>query len=274
VKEKVAVELGDVQKTLLLPLWGRAVETKREKPLLVDRAAAEIIDKIDYDFSTLAKNISDITQLAWVARCLLIDRIASEFLDKHPKASIVNIGCGLDTTFDRVDNGSLQWYELDLPDVIELRKKFIPETERRKLVASSFLDHDWFRQLEKEDHILFIAAGVFYYFEENQIKEFLIKAADTFPESEMVFDASSPRGIKMANKLVIKNAGMDEKSFLKWGLSDAKELESWDKRIKVLNQYLYFRGIRNSIKLRDKIVGRLSDYLKIQYLIHLRLSGS
>ena len=270
MNEKVVVQLGDVQKTLLLPLWGRAVETKREKPLLVDRAAAEIVDKIDYDFSTLAENISNISQLAWIARCLLIDKLASDFSNRYPSASIVNIGCGLDTTFDRIDNGSVRWYDLDLPDVIELRRKFIPESKRRNLIASSFLDFDWLRKLENEGHILFIAAGVFYYFDEIQIREFLIRVADTFPGSEMVFDAASPRGVRMANKLVIKNAGLDEKSFLKWGLSDAKELESWDRRIEVLNRYLYFRNIGRSIKLGTRLVGLLSDYLKIQYLVHIR----
>lgn len=267
--ERVAVELGDVQKTLLLPLWGRAVETRKEAPLLVDRTAAEIIDKIDYDFSTIAKNISDITQFGWIARCLLIDKIVSSFLKEYPTASVVNIGCGLDTTFDRTDNGTVHWYDLDLPDVIELRKKFIPENERREFIASSFLAYDWLKRLGMGNHILFIAAGVLYYFEESQVKEFFIKIADNFPGSEIVFDACSPRGVRVANKLVIRNAGMDEGSFLRWGVLDARELEAWDSRIKLLDQHLYFKEARNSGKLANKFMGFISDRLKIQYLVHL-----
>jgi O-methyltransferase involved in polyketide biosynthesis len=75
MSENIAIELGNVKKTLLLPLWGRAVETRKKKPLLVDKTAAEIVDKIDYDFSTIANNISEITQLAWIARSLHIDQI-------------------------------------------------------------------------------------------------------------------------------------------------------------------------------------------------------
>jgi O-methyltransferase involved in polyketide biosynthesis len=116
-----------VQKTLLLPLWGRAVETRKSHPLLEDRAAARIIDSIDYDFSTIAGNINPVTQYAWIARSIHIDRTIRRFLRDYPKATVVNLGCGLDTTYDRVDNGSLHWYDLDLPDVIELRRRFVQE---------------------------------------------------------------------------------------------------------------------------------------------------
>ena len=106
--EIIAIDLGSVQKTLLLPLWGRAVETRKQKPLLVDTTAVQIIEKINYDFSTITNNMSEITRLAWIVRCLHIDRTIKQFLLRHPRATIVNIGCGLDTTLNRIDNGSLQ----------------------------------------------------------------------------------------------------------------------------------------------------------------------
>jgi O-methyltransferase involved in polyketide biosynthesis len=115
----VSAKLGSVQKTLLLPLWGRALETKKAHPLLVDATAVRIINSLDYDFSTIATNISYISQLAWIARSLHIDRSIRRFVEQHPSATIVNLGCGLDTTFERVDNGAFAWYDLDLPDVIE-----------------------------------------------------------------------------------------------------------------------------------------------------------
>ena len=101
-KEKII--LGDIQKTLLFPLWGRAIESKKTDPLLVDNTAIRIIESIDYDFDIFKKGISDISQLGWVVRSLLIDRIITQFIAKHPKATIVDIGCGLDTTFDRIDH--------------------------------------------------------------------------------------------------------------------------------------------------------------------------
>ena len=99
--DKISVELGDVQKTLFLPLWGRAFESKKEKPLLRDRTALEIIEKVNYDFAGIAKNISELSQVAWIMRSIYIDEVIKNFLDQHPKATIVNIGCGMDTTFDK-----------------------------------------------------------------------------------------------------------------------------------------------------------------------------
>lgn len=270
MNDKIHTKLGDIQKTLVLPLWGRAVETKKPKPLLVDKTAAQIIQKIDFDFSEVEKSLSTISQLGWIARSYHIDSMIRTYIQKYPEATIVNIGCGLDTTFDRIDNGHVFWYDLDLPDVIALRKKLIPAHERQTLIENSFLCQDWIAQLQKQENVLLIAAGVLYYFEEHQIKESLTHIAKAFPGGEMIFDASSPTGITMANKMVIKASGMDEKSFLKWGIKDAKLLESWDSRIIVLDQYSMFYKIKNSFPFKEKIIAWISDILKMQYIIHLQ----
>ncbi|MBX3081942.1 MAG: class I SAM-dependent methyltransferase [Anaerolineae bacterium] len=269
--EKIAVDLGHVQKTLLLPLWGRAYESKKPNPLLVDQAAVNIIDSVDYDFTDIAQNTHVLSQLAWIMRSLCIDKVITQFLVNFPNASIVNIGCGLDTTFERVDNGHLTWYDLDLPDVIDLRCAFMQESERRQFIASSFLDTGWLRQIKHDNNVLFIAAGVFYYFEEHQIRPFLKRLADLFPASEIVFDVSSPYGIKVANKMVIKNTGLDENSFLKWGLDSNKTLLAWDERFKLLATYFYFRQKNLRLPLKTRLYGMLSDFMRIQYLVHLQL---
>jgi O-methyltransferase involved in polyketide biosynthesis len=100
--DKKAIDLGIIQETLLLPLWGRAVETQKRRPLLNDDTAVAIMANINYDFSVIANNISFLTQFAWIARSLHIDQVIRQFLKKHPKATIINIGCCLDTTYDRV----------------------------------------------------------------------------------------------------------------------------------------------------------------------------
>jgi O-methyltransferase involved in polyketide biosynthesis len=272
MSKKIAIELGGVQKTLLLPLWGRAVETRKQKPLLIDNTAVEIIDKIDYDFSSIAGNMSEITRYAWIARSLHIDRTISHFLLKHPKATIVNIGCGLDTTFSRIDNGSLTWYDLDLPDVIKLRRNLIQEIDRSTCIACSFLDMGWFRQVKVEDAVLFLGAGVFYYFEELQVKNFFSRLADIFLASEIIFDAASPLGVKVANKRVIKAGGMDERSVLKWGIDTAKKIQLWDKRITLLDEYSLFKNMKNGLSFRNKYGTFLSDRLNIMFIVHLQFS--
>ncbi len=269
--EKVKIELGNIQKTLLLPLWGRAEETQKKEPLLVDITAVEFVGKIDCDFSAMSKDLSPVSLYGWIRRSLLIDKVIKQFLEKHPKATIVNIGCGLDTTFERIDNGTIRWYDLDMSDTIELRRKFVRETERRKFIASSFLDFDWLNNLIIDDNILFIAAGLFYYFEESQIKDFLHKIADLFPVSEIVFDAASPIGVKMANKMVIRRSGMDEKSFLKWGIKSSSTIQSWDDRIIILSEVSLFKHAKKGHVIKTKIGLLLSDIFKMQYMIHIKI---
>ena len=265
------IELGAVQKTLLLPLWGRAVEARKAHPLLVDETAVKIIGTINYDFSAIARNISVTSQLAWIARSLHTDRTLREFLTHHPNASVVNLGCGLDTTFDRSDNGRLQWYDLDFPDVIDLRKRFLPDSDRRHSIASSILDEEWLREMKVADAVFFLAAGVLYYLQESQIKAFLIKLADAFPGTEVFFDACSPLGRKIANEKVIKAGGMDESAMLTWGLRRAKDIQSWDSRIAVIAEYPIFQNMKHGLSISEKWATFLSDILGIMSMVHLRL---
>jgi O-methyltransferase involved in polyketide biosynthesis len=186
---------------------------------------------------------------------------------------VVNIGCGLDTTFERVDNGKLRWYDLDLPDTIRLRRQLIQESTRRTFIASSLLEPDWLEQIKVEGNVLFIAAGVFYYFREEEIRGFLLGLADRFPGCQVLFDVCSPYGVKVANKLVIQRSGLDERSFLTWGLESPAALAAWDPRIRILQEVYYFGRRARSLPLNLRLIGRFSDYKKIQYMLHLEMAG-
>lgn len=270
--QKVHFAMQNVQETLLLPLWGRAVETQKKRPLLEDKIAVEIISQLDYDFSTIAENINEVVRMGWIARSMLIDRTIKQLLHENSQAVIVNIGCGFDTTFERVDNGSITWYDFDLPDVIELRRQFIPENNRRKMMAGSFLDYEWLDRLNVEGgrNIIFVAAGVFCYFDEYQIKSFFKKIANRFPNSEIIFDAFSPAAIKVSNKIVLEDGGMDEKTILKWGLRRAKDLSLWDSRFTVLGEYTLYKNVKSRFKGRDKIMSWISERLRMLYIVHLK----
>jgi len=271
MENRIKIELDNVQETLLLPLWGRAVEAKKEHPRLTDKLAVEIIGKLDYDFSTISQNISSLIQYAWIARSLHTDNAIGQFLKKYPEGTIVNIGCGLDTTFDRIDNGKVLYYDLDLPDVIELRSRFVPGHPRRKSISCSFLDTKWFDALEIRDNVFFFATGVFYYFTEEQIKGFLLAVADRFPGCEMLFDWASPLGVRMSNKKVIEGGGMSETAVLKWGIDSAKILEAWDPRIRLIRQYPLFKKMKKGHPFKMRYGLWLSDRLKIMSMAHLQI---
>jgi O-methyltransferase involved in polyketide biosynthesis len=267
--EKVKIELGSVQLTLLFPLWGRAIETKKLHPMLIDKTAVRIIDQVDYDFDQMAKYFDELTQIAWIQRSLICDEVIRKFLKTNPQGTIVNLGCGLDTTFDRVDNGTLTWYDLDLPDVIELRKKFITENTRRHFISASILDNDWYSNIDHVGDTLFISAGVLYYFEEADVKKFFLCLLENFPGSEIFFDVCSPIGLKVANNKVVESSGLDARSHLKWGLKNAKDLLSWDVRIQMIGKHYYFHSSR--IGLRNYLLGIVANMLGIQYLLHIKL---
>lgn len=273
MSEKIAVDLGNVQRTLLLPLWGRGSETRKAHPLLVDQTALRIMERVDFDFSTIAQRINAVTRAAWIMRSICVDEAVNAFLAACPRATVVNIGCGMDTTFDRIDNGQVLWYDLDMPDVIALRRNFIQETERRTFITASFLEPAWLDAIRVEQQVMFVAAGVLYYFQEDQIRSFLIRVADRFPGSEILFDVSSPYGVGVANRAVIRRSGLDEKSYLTWGVQSPEVITGWDKRLRLLRTYRYFGRRGRRLPLAVRLVGLLSDWLNVQYMIQLRISA-
>jgi O-methyltransferase involved in polyketide biosynthesis len=273
MEQKISITKGSVQETLLLPLWGRAYETQQAEPRLIDNKAVEIMDKVDYDFSTIHETQA-MSQHGWVARSLHTDKLAKEFIKQHPKATIVNLGCGLDTTFSRIDNGEITFYELDFPDVIELRKKFYEDSERHISIASSLHDTKaWFDKIKVTDGLLFLAGGVFCYSSEEQMKKFFSTCADYFEECEFYFDCMSPFGMKIAKKMVLKKGGMD---FFKdsegWAIKPVKLMEKWDKRIKVVSSIPMNKGMNKGIPNKMKLMSAISTILKVAPMVHLRIS--
>ncbi len=269
MKHKIKVKKGTVEETLLLPLWGRAYETQKDKPRLIDKKAVEIMERLDYDFSDIERTQS-LSQHGWIARSLYTDKVVKEFIKKHPKATIVNIGCGMDTTFSRIDNGQIMFYELDLPDVIEIRKNFYHDSDRHKSIASSFMETDYFEQIEVKDGLLFLAGGVFMYFTEKQMRTFFVKIADYFSKCELYFDVLTPKGFKIAKKQVLKKGGM-EVDFEGWTLKSAKELESWDKRFQLISYDKMYERVKGGISLTHKIILTMTDVMNMGGMVHLRI---
>jgi O-methyltransferase involved in polyketide biosynthesis len=142
--KKIAIQLGRVQETLLLPLVSRAKETEYKKPLLNDTKAVELFNQLDVDRKKLLRNITEIGVHGLCYRAYKMDEAIKVFLQQHPNGKILDIGAGLDTTYYRCDNGKALWYDLDLPDSISLRKQLLPEPNNRvRYIAKSMLDYSW-----------------------------------------------------------------------------------------------------------------------------------
>jgi O-methyltransferase involved in polyketide biosynthesis len=202
-QDKIKIKLSGVSASMLGCLWGRAQVSKQYSSLFYDEKAVELVEKIDYDFSTsdvpfegIWFNISRKLNLPefglFTLRARQFDEKVKAYIAEHPHASVVNIGAGLDTTFYRVDNGLVHWYDLDLPAVIDIRRQLLPEPDRVTYIAKSLLDPSWCDDIEQtEDGVFMIAGGVIHFFEEAQIRQFFSMLADNFPGGEIVFNVLS-----------------------------------------------------------------------------------
>jgi O-methyltransferase involved in polyketide biosynthesis len=235
---KEAPNLQGVAETLLIPLDVIARESRRPDAILKDETAAQLIQRIDYDFSGIQLRQHD--QVLLCIRHREFDRLVSQFLARHPRAVVVHIGCGLDTRFDRVDNGQVEWYDLDLPEVIGLRARLLPVSSPRcHSLSSSVFETGWLDQVSSHLPlpVMFISEGVFLYFEPEQVRELVLRLRARFPGSALVLDAATPLMVKLDNlHLVVTKI----KARTHWGLKNPRDLESWDSGIKLLDSYYYF----------------------------------
>lgn len=272
MEARITVPTGDFQKSLFMPVWARALESQRTHSLLTDGEAVKIIESLDPGLLKIFQNIPEISQIGWIARCKRFDMVINDFLKRHPGGTVVNLGCGLDTTYERINHKTVLWYDLDLKNVIKLREKFIHETINRKFISSSFLDTKWFDDIVINDSVLFISSCVFAYFDQDDIKKFLISIADKFNEAELFFDVTSLRGLNIANKL-IKRSGLKSVCFFKWGLENNSVLTSWNKRIKLYKTYYTFDLEELDLTSENKIFAIISDSLDVQYMVHLKIEN-
>ena len=234
-------DLSGVAETLLTTLYIRAIESQRPDALIKDEKAVALVTQMSYDFDRVRQiKMDEDDKVTVILRNLEFDHYARDFLARHPEAVVVHIGCGFDSRFERVDNGRVEWYDLDLPEVIELRRKFIgDEGKRYHLLGRSAFDSAWLDtvSVHRQRPFLFMAEGVLMYFEEAQVKSLVLTLRDHFPGAELVIDAFSPFLVRANNlRLSITKLG----ARYHWGLRRGQEIEGWGDGIHLLDEWGYF----------------------------------
>lgn len=274
MKNQPALDAHSIQSTMLLPLWGRAAASEKNPDILYDRQAIEIIKNFDYDFDGIAKVFGEFSGICYVVRARQIDDAIRAYMQTHPRATIVNIGAGLDTTFSRVDNGLIRWYNLDLPDAIAYRESFIPDSERNQSIAKSFFDTTWFEDVHftPEEGIMFVSGGVFFYFREEELREVVAAMARRFPGGELYFDAESKQAVDKSNRMVQKTGNQGAPMY--FYVNDAAALNSWAPEINLVSCLDYFAGIPRSRQWswRSRLMARASAWMGLMKFIHLGFS--
>jgi O-methyltransferase involved in polyketide biosynthesis len=224
---RTPVRLGTIQETLLVPLWARARESEETSPVLHDPKSREILDRLDYDFSPL--DGARASQLGCCVRGAQVDCWVRSFLAEHPEGTVIELGVGLNSRFERVDNGRARWFELDLPDVMSLRREFFDDTPRRTLLDGSALDDDWVEQVRAHSQgpWFVCSEGVLVYFRPEEVRELFTRVADALPGAHFVYDSMSPLVVRHQHR---HDAMRYFEAEFTWSVSDAHEVETWDPR--------------------------------------------
>lgn len=233
--------LDEIPETMLATLYVRALETQRPDALLKDDKALDLFHRFGPAFERVQGiRMDEEDRAAIILRNREIDNVVRDFVTRREPVTVVHLGCGLDARFNRVDDGRLEWYDLDVPDVIELRRQLLGgESARYHLLAGSAFDHEWFSAVgaPQERAFLFVAEGVFQYFHVEQVRSLVVALCQRFPGSEIVFDAFSPLVVQGNNlRMRISHLGVR----YHWGIRHARAIERWADGIQLLSEWFPF----------------------------------
>jgi O-methyltransferase involved in polyketide biosynthesis len=251
---RAKVKLTPEQETLLITLYAKA---QPDNPLFFDPMSEEILKRVDYDFARL--HVPYKTVILVCQRAKKLDAVTREFLVEQPDGVVLQLGCGLDNRFWRVDNGRVNWYDLDMPAVVKLRRQFFPESERYQLIASSVTDLAWVDTVRTGGHpVLVVAEGLLMYLEEADVRRLVLRLHETFPGCRLIADVFSRLAARSAGKHPsLQSTG----ATIGWGIDDSQELEAWAPGVRLLEE-TYFSD--------DPDLGRLSFGYRAAY----RLAGA
>ncbi len=258
-------DLQGVARTLLVPLACRAIESTRLDAIIHDPRAVELYNALGGSRDFLL-GMSEHDRLFTVMRMRQFDIFARSFLARNPGGLVVDIGCGLDTRFHRLDDGTFTWLGVDLPEVIQLRRQWLPDAERCTTIAQSMFELSWLDEVARLNKpVIFLVEGVFIYFSTCDVKPILMAMAKYFPNGELVFDAMAPFVARFHKaSSVLKRSGAEAR----WDAKNPAEFEAWGLRL--IERWGYF----DKPEPRLGSVANLMRYIPLlantAYILHYR----
>lgn len=241
------MNLEGVEKTMLLTLFAKAKHSQEKNHKFYDSKAIEVISKVDYDFSKAEKD--KFMQLGTIARTIVLDEMVGEYIKYHPECTIVNIASGMDTRFNRLDNGRINWYNVDLENSANYRLKYIEDTDRVTTLAYSAMDPGWADEILIRNDVLFIVEGLTMYLNQKNVED-IINIIDTnFDECTIFMEIMPPVSVKNTKEESIE----DTNAKFIWGVEKGHELTEINQNFKWIKDVNLFDGV-NVFKPHYRIV--------------------
>jgi len=277
---ELSININDISETAFLTLQCHAMDAQSEKPLLNDRTAIHTFGLLKGHFSqsgsALQKSLfSERVKSSLVEHIALrakkYDAYIRSFLERFPEAAVVNIGCGLDNRFERIDNGRIAFYDLDLPDIMNIKRQIFPEIERYTQVSGSVFDFEWIDHI-RNDHVILVAEGVFMYCSEKDVKALFFQLQDRLKNPEIVFEVVNSRWLKGWRKKMMevklkKELKMGEGTTYQFGIPDSDAIESWNRGMKLMDDWSYLDSDElGSFVL--KLLRKNRAVRKLQWTVH------
>ena len=223
---KTQIQLTKVQETLLITLYAKAIDNRSKNPVLHDAKADQLVGMTNYDFTKLNSWGND---NLIVVRAKQYDDWIQEFITSNSDCVVLNLGCGLDTRITRIDPPStIRWFDVDFPDVIQLRRNFYADHPGYQMVESSITDPAWLAKIPNRQPALIVAEGVLEYLTGEEVKILLNGLTDHFSYGKIAFDVMNSFAIQSAKSAKNKpTAGLH-----KWEVNDIREVDSLDPKLK------------------------------------------
>lgn len=278
--------IGAVSETLFLPLYALAIESQRPDPILADPGAVELTRRIDAELASArpalyrrlaARRLPGTLVTTLALRIRRYDRYVGDFLARHPDAVVVNLGCGLDDRRRRVDDGRVRWVDVDLPEVIALRRRLLPETDRMRFVAGSVLERGWLAEVPRApgDGVLIVAEGLFMYLPTEGVRALVTDLAEAFPGAELVAEVAHSRivrlmGTRLGRTKFRRQFGVSGEVAYRFGIADSRALEAWAPGLVLLDDWTYFDDPEPRLGWMRPLV-RMPLFGRAQWTVHYRL---
>lgn len=231
------VDVKDVPETMIQTLYARAKETSKENPKIKDETAVSIVKQLDYDFSKAEQDRT--MSLGVIARTIVLDKMVEEYLNSHKDTIVINIACGLDTRCYRMKGKYVRWYNLDLPETMNIRKLFLKETGPIYQIAKSAMDETYIEDIQYNGkNVLIIIEGLTMYLSENDIKK--IFSIIDFKNTTVMVEVMAPFMVKHIKEKSIEGSHAK----FTWGIRNGKELEKLLPTFSFLNEVSLVEGMK------------------------------